>query len=163
MRHHQPVRAAGGTVPDMDDLVLRREPGDRIGVADLYAALRLRAEVFVIEQHCNYLDPDGRDLAADTTHLWLQAPDGQMVSYLRILREPAGGHRIGRVVTAATHRSRRLAALLLDEALTLTEDPVVLHAQSHLVDMYARHGFVVDGPEYLEDEIPHTPMRLATP
>lgn len=143
--------------------MLHQVPGDAMSAADLYAALRLRAEVFVIEQQCNYLDPDGRDLAADTTHLWLQAPDGSVASYLRILREPAGGHRIGRVVTAAAHRGRRLAARLLDEALTLTEDPVVLHAQSHLVAMYARHGFVVDGPEYLEDEIPHTPMRLAPP
>lgn len=144
----------------MDDLELRRASGDQISIGDLYAALRLRAEVFVIEQDCNYLDPDGGDLDSATTHLWLRTPSGVVASYLRILGEPGGGHRIGRVVTTPSWRGRHLAARLLETALELTEDPVVLHAQSHLVDMYSRHGFVVDGPEYLEDEIPHTPMRL---
>lgn len=144
----------------MDDLELHRASGDRIGIGDLYAALRLRAEVFVVEQDCNYLDPDGRDLHPDTTHLWLQARPDVMASYVRVLHEPGGGHRIGRVVTAPRWRGHHLAARLLEAALDLAEDPVVLHAQSHLVAMYSRHGFVVDGPEYLEDEIPHTPMRL---
>jgi ElaA protein len=144
----------------VDELELRRASGDQISTGDLYAALRLRAEVFVIEQDCNYLDPDGGDLLAGTTHLWLRTPGGVVASYVRVLAEPTGGHRIGRVVTAPQWRGRRLAARLLHAALEIAADPVVLHAQSHLVDMYARHGFVVDGPEYLEDEISHTPMRL---
>lgn len=148
----------------MDDFDLCQVSGDQITAADLYAALRLRAEVFVIEQACAYLDPDGQDLDPSTTHLWLRAPDGTVASYLRVLGEPGGGHRVGRVVTAPEHRSRRLAARLLDAALGLVDGgPVTLHAQSHLVDMYARHGFAVDGPEYLDDGVPHTPMRLAEP
>lgn len=144
-----------------DELTLHERTGAHIGAADLYAALRLRSEVFVIEQRCVYLDPDGRDLDPDTTHLWLTTDDGTMASYLRILAEPGGGHRIGRVVTDPAHRGARLAGRLIDHALTRAGRPVVLHAQSHLVDVYARHGFAPDGPEFIEAGIPHTPMHLA--
>lgn len=144
----------------MDDLARHQATGSDIAAADLYAALCLRSEVFVVEQQCVYLDPDGQDLDPATLHLWLSTPDGAMASYVRVLAEPGGGHRIGRVVTDPAHRGQRLAALLIDEALTHCESPVVLHAQSHLVDVYGRHGFVVDGPEYLDDGILHTPLRL---
>ncbi len=141
--------------------MLCRATGDTISAADLYAAMVLRSRVFVVEQDCSYLDPDGRDLEAGTIHLWLRARDGEMVSYLRVLTEPAGGQRIGRVVTAIAHRGRRLAGHLIDVALEAADNPVVLDGQSHLVEMYGRHGFVVDGPEYVDTGIPHTPMRLA--
>lgn len=143
-----------------DDLILRQVAGDELTAARLYAVLRLRCEVFVIEQDCKYLDPDGRDLEASTTHLWFEAGRGDIASYLRLLGEPGGGHRIGRVLTPRHHRGHGLAGRLLVAALELAGRPVVLNAQSHLVSMYERHGFVVDGDEFLEDEIPHTPMRL---
>jgi ElaA protein len=142
------------------DLTLHTARGPEIGAADLYAALRLRAQVFVVEQVCAYLDPDGRDLEPGTTHLWLAAGDGALAAYVRLLTEPTGGHRIGRVVTDPTHRGAALAGRLIDHALTLARPPVVLDAQSHLVHVYARHGFVPDGPEFIEDGIRHTPMRL---
>lgn len=140
--------------------MLRRFHGDELTAAQLYAILRKRSEVFVIEQDCNYLDPDGRDLEPSTTHLWFEAADGAISSYLRVLAEPGGGHRIGRVLTPGEQRGNGLASRLLEEALEESDRPVVLNAQSYLVDFYARHGFIVDGPEFLEDEIPHTPMRL---
>ena len=143
----------------MADLVLHRVAGPQLSLVELYAVLTLRATVFVVEQDCPYLDPDGRDVEPGTTHLWLADGD-TIVAYLRVLTEPHGT-RIGRVVTDPAHRGQRLAARLLDEALILAARPIVLDAQSHLVALYARHGFVVDGPEFLEDGIPHTPMRLA--
>jgi len=145
----------------VDDVGLHHASGDAISAADLYAALRLRAEVFVVEQACAYLDPDGRDLDPGTTHLWLAAPDGTVAAYVRLLSEPTGGHRIGRVVTDPAHRGRRLTGRLIDHALTIARRPVVLDAQSHLVHVYARHGFEPDGEEFVEDGIPHTPMRLS--
>ena len=147
----------------MDDLELWQAKGDAIRAADLYDALRLRAEVFVVEQTCVYLDPDGRDLEPGTTHLWLRARDGTLAAYLRVLSEPGGGHRIGRVVTAPGHRGQQLSARLIDIALEDAHDPVVLDAQSQLVAMYARSGFEVDGPAFIEDGISHTPMRLTRP
>ena len=147
----------------VDELTLRSVRGPEISAADLYAALRLRAEVFVVEQDCVYLDPDGRDLEPGTTHLWLATADGRIASYLRLLSEPAGGHRIGRVITDPAHRGARLAGHLIDEALAVAQHHVVLDAQSQLVHVYARHGFAPDGPEFIEDGIAHTPMRLRSP
>lgn len=144
----------------MDDVGLSYASGTDISAADLYDALRLRAEVFVVEQVCAYLDPDGRDLEPGTIHLWVSTPDGAMAAYVRVLSEPAGGHRIGRVVTDPAHRGRRLAGRLIDHALTFASRPVVLDAQSHLVHVYARHGFEPAGEEFVEDGIAHTPMRL---
>ena len=141
--------------------MLRRVRGDDLTTAELHAVLRLRAEVFVVEQDCAYLDPDGHDLEPSTAHLWLEGAGGQVASYLRVLPEPGGGARIGRVVTAPGHRGHGLAGRLLDAALDGTERPVLLHAQSHLAGMYERHGFVIDGDPFLDDGIPHTPMRLA--
>lgn len=145
----------------MSDLALRCAAGHQLSAAHLYAVLRLRAEVFVVEQDCAYLDPDGLDREPSTTHLWLETESGDIASYLRVLAEPSGGHRIGRVVTAVQHRGLGLAGDLLDVALRRTDRPVVLDAQSHLAGLYERHGFAVDGDEFLDDGIPHTPMRLA--
>jgi ElaA protein len=106
-----------------DELTLHSARGTEISAADLYAALRLRAQVFVVEQDCVYLDPDGRDLEPGTTHLWLTAEDGAMTAYVRVLTEPTGGRRIGRVVTDPSHRGARLAGRLIDQALTETDRP----------------------------------------
>ena len=141
-------------------LRLRQVSGPDLTAVDLYRLLRLRAAVFVVEQDCPYLDPDGRDLDPGTTHLWLDGPDGTVAACARVLTEPTGGTRLGRIVTDPAHRGRRLSARLIDEALSFALRPVVLDAQSHLAEVYARHGFVVDGPDFLEDDILHTPMRL---
>lgn len=144
----------------MSALVLHRASGDEISAPDLYALLRLRARVFVVEQDCAYLDPDGRDVETGTTHLWLTDGDGAVAACVRVLSEPGGGTQIGRVVTAPEHRGHRLAGQLIDHALTFATPPVFLKAQSHLVEVYGRHGFEPAGEEFLEDGIPHTPMRL---
>lgn len=129
----------------------------------LYRLLRLRAEVFVVEQACVYLDPDGRDLEPATRHLWVEdGATGAVVAALRVLAEPAGGSSVGRVVTAPAHRSQGLGARLVAEALEGAPRPVHINAQSHLVEWYGRFGFVVDGDEFVEDGIPHTPMVLAS-
>jgi ElaA protein len=142
---------------------IQRASGPGISPADLYDALRLRSSVFVVEQDCAYLDPDGRDLEADTVHLWIRDDGGTLAAYLRILREPDGTTRIGRVVTDPRHRGEGLAARLLGAALDGVSGDVVLSAQSHLTALYQRHGFVPDGPDFLDDRIPHTPMRRRGP
>ena len=139
---------------------IRSAAGPDLSAAELYALLRLRAEVFVVEQACPYLDPDGRDLLPDTTHLWVPGTDGAALATLRVLRQERGW-RIGRVVTAADARSTGLAAALVREAIDRFEWPLALDAQSHLAGWYATFGFEVAGPDFLEDGIPHTPMRQA--
>ena len=138
---------------------IRRATGTAISAADLYAALQLRSAVFVVEQDCAYLDPDGRDLDPSTEHLWIVDSGDAVAAYLRVLREPDGTARIGRVVTAQGRRGERLASELLEAALDDASGPVVLDAQSHHMSLYERHGFLPHGPEFLDDGIPHVPMR----
>lgn len=143
----------------MTEAELHRATGAEISTADLYDALRLRAAVFVVEQECAYLDPDGLDLHEGTIHLWLRAADGSLAAYLRVLPEADGTTRIGRVVTDPQQRGTGLAGRLLEAALEGVSGDAVLNAQSHLTVVYERHGFVPDGPSFLDDGIPHTPMR----
>ena len=126
----------------------------------LYALLRLRVDVFVVEQQCPYAELDGRDLEPSTRHVWVQERDGTPLSYLRIL-DDGEVWRIGRVVTAAPARGQGLAEQLLARAIALTGDrPVVLDAQAPLERWYARFGFTRAGDDFVEDSIPHVPMRL---
>jgi ElaA protein len=125
----------------------------------LYAILRLRAEAFVVEQDCVYLDPDGRDLEPTTRHVWIER-DGEVVACARVLAE-AEGSSIGRVVCAPAWRSSGLGAAVMGAALEWAARPVALKAQAHLAEWYGRMGFVVCGDVFLEDGIPHVPMVRA--
>jgi ElaA protein len=78
-----------------------------------------------------------------------------------VLADPDGRRRIGRVATATAFRGQGLAAALMSEALDLTAGAdVVLDAQTQMAGWYARFGFAVDGPEFVEDGIAHLPMLL---
>lgn len=129
-----------------------------LDIATFYALLRLRVDVFVVEQRCAYPELDGRDLEPSTRHLWT-VDDAGPTAYLRVLQE-AAACRIGRVCTRIDARGARLAAALMTTALNdCVGAPVVLAAQSHLAQWYARFGFEQDGPEFVEDDIAHLPMR----
>lgn len=127
----------------------------------LYGILKLRTDVFVVEQHCAYPELDGRDAEPATIHLWIADDrDGAVAACARLLTETDGNRRIGRVATRADRRGAGLAGTLLTAALDLcTGAEVVLSAQAHLTAFYGRYGFVVAGPEYMDDGIPHRPMR----
>jgi ElaA protein len=127
--------------------------------ATLYALLRLRVDVFVVEQACAYPELDGRDTEAGTRHCWIEQ-DGRVVACLRLLAEADGAVRLGRLATAEDGRGRGLAGRLVRHALGLAGRPVVAAVQVRLVDWYGRFGFAVDGTEYVEDGIAHVPMRL---
>lgn len=124
----------------------------------LHDLLRLRVDVFVVEQECPYPEIDGRDVEPTTEHLWLDV-DGQVAATVRTLVDADGTRRLGRVATHADHRGHGYAAALVQEGLRrLGDGPVHIGAQAHLEDWYARLGFVRSGPDYLEDGIPHLPM-----
>jgi ElaA protein len=142
-------------------MILRIATTVELDAPMLYRLLRLRTDVFVVEQQCPYPELDGRDLEAATRHLWLAADavGREPLSYLRLLTEPDGGARIGRVCTAASARGQGLSGRLVAAALDMIGGRTcVLDAQSHLVPFYKRYGFTESGAEYLEDGIPHTPM-----
>lgn len=127
--------------------------------ATLYGILALRSQVFVVEQQCAYLDLDGRDVEPGARQLWIER-GGVVVATARLLADSDGTARIGRVATAIDARGAGFAAALMRRALELAGDvEVVLEAQAHLYDWYTRYGFTRDGEDYVEDRIPHTPMR----
>jgi ElaA protein len=131
--------------------------GPELTAAQLHDILRLRVDVFVVEQKAAYPELDGRDLLPETRHLWFA--DDNVLSYLRVLLDPGGIRRIGRVVTAPQARGAGLAARLMDAALTIPAE-YVLDAQTYVQGFYARYGFVAEGEEYKdEDGIPHIRMR----
>ncbi|WP_231920348.1 GNAT family N-acetyltransferase [Microlunatus soli] len=132
--------------------------GHEITAAQLYPLLRLRVDVFVVEQDCPYPELDGRDLSAETMHLWCQGDDGP-IGYLRVLRD-GDGFRIGRVCTAKAARGTGVGARLMTSALaTCSDAELVLDAQTYARDFYARFGFVAEGEPFLEDGIEHITMR----
>jgi ElaA protein len=129
---------------------------------ELYALCRLRVDVFVVEQECPYPELDGRDTEPGTWHVWLtddSAEDGEVLATLRVLDDGAT-RAIGRVATAAGARGRGLAARMVEAAIDLCEGlPITMGAQSHLEEWYGRFGFRRSGEGYVEDGIPHVPMR----
>ncbi len=124
-----------------------------------YLLWQLRETVFVVEQSCPYPELDGRDLEPATTHVWVE-DDRTPVAYLRLL-DDGDVARIGRVLVAKTHRGRGLAETVMATALDLIgERASCLDSQSYLVGWYRdRFGYQPAGEEYLDDGIPHVPMR----
>jgi ElaA protein len=139
-------------------LRIRRARFAELTPFEVYGLCRLRVDVFVVEQECPYPELDGRDVEPATVHLWFEA-DGAIVSTIRVLDEGAS-RTIGRVATAAAFRGQGLAAGLIAEGIGLCGDvPITLGAQAHLEGWYERFGFRRSGPGYVEDGIPHVPMR----
>ncbi|GAA2780281.1 GNAT family N-acetyltransferase [Saccharopolyspora taberi] len=127
---------------------------------DFYRMLRLRVDVFVVEQACAYPELDGRDLEDSTRHFWIDSADGYVLGYLRLLEDPDGTLRIGRVCTARAARGLGLARKLMRAAVAeIGRAPSVLSAQTYALDFYRSFGFAETGEEYLEDGIPHVDMR----
>ncbi|CAN7525834.1 GNAT family N-acetyltransferase [Rhizobacter sp. LjRoot28] len=147
------------------DLIWHHQRFDELDAATLYAILRLRSEVFVVEQQCVYGDVDGKDARAH--HVW--AMDGDhLVAYARVLAPGVSFDEasIGRVVTAPRYRSIGAGGLLVARSIEACErsfgpQAIRIGAQSHLQRFYGRFGFVACSDEYVEDGIPHIDMLRA--
>lgn len=139
---------------------VRCAPTRELSAEVLYAVVRLRQDVFVLEQQCLYADLDGRDLEPGAVQWWAEGASGEVVATLRVLDDGGGVVRVGRVATAREARGAGVARELVLAVLAATRGPVVLDAQAHLEGWYERLGFARDGAEFLDDGIPHVPMRL---
>lgn len=135
---------------------------NELTIESLYDIVKLRTDVFYLEQRIDESELDGRDREPDTHHVWAES-DGQPVAYLRVLTndKPEYGARrvIGRVVTHPDHRGRGLAQVLL--RWTVDEfggEPLILHSQSYVCDLYSRFGFAIVGDEFYEAGIAHRTM-----
>jgi len=136
-------------------------------VAQLYELLKLRVDVFVVEQTCPYPELDGKDTHAHTLHVAARMADNNLAAYLRILAPGVSysGISFGRVVTAVAFRGRGLAHGLIDKAIELARKdwpgiPVQIGAQEYLSSFYHSHGFETTSEIYIEDGIPHIDMIL---
>ncbi|MEE2768966.1 MAG: GNAT family N-acetyltransferase [Actinomycetota bacterium] len=136
--------------------IIERKFGE-IDALTLYQLLRLRVDIFVVEQGCAYPELDGRDIDPDTRHIWIDGSGGPL-AYLRVLAEPVGGHRIGRVATVLAERNRGLAGTLIDHVVKTTTGQLVLDAQAYLEAWYLERGFHTVGEPFLEEGILHVPM-----
>jgi len=134
---------------------------DAFSAVDLYDMLKLRVDVFVVEQHCPYPELDGND--KDCLHLRLLM-DRELLACARLWRPTPEHHpRIGRVAVSPDHRGKRLGDALMREAISEVEklypaEPIEISAQSHLQKFYGSLGFEAISEEYLEDGIPHVDM-----
>lgn len=124
----------------------------------LYGILRLRVDVFVVEQECPYPELDGRDVEPGTRLLWTANEAGDVLATVRLLHD-GEDRRIGRVATAMAARGLGYAGVLLRSAVDECGDRTIrLDAQERLEGWYARFGFERDGENFLEDDIVHVPM-----
>ena len=134
-----------------------------LSLKELHDLLRLRVDVFVVEQDCPYPELDGRD--EESFHLLAINEVNELVAYTRIL--PAGlvydDVSLGRVLVAMPNRGTGLGEELLIQSMSFIqkhfgEVPVRIGAQTYLEKFYQKHGFQPVGESYLEDGIPHIEM-----
>lgn len=138
--------------------------GPELTAAQLHDLLKLRVDVFVVEQQAAYPEVDGKDLLPSTRHVWIPR-DGGVAACLRVLTEPDGALRIGRVCTALDVRGTGLGAVLMDAAMAFADGAeCVLDSQTYAQGFYARYGFRPVGEEFVDDDgIPHIRMRKPRP
>lgn len=126
---------------------------------ELYEILKLRVDVFVVEQKCPYPEIDGKDY--DAIHIYLEN-QGEIIAYARVYKEKDEIH-IGRVI--AKERRKGYATLILKEAIRVAEEnyqaqKIVIESQTYAKSLYAKVGFVEDSEIYLLDGIEHVKMVL---
>jgi len=133
---------------------------NELDCTELYNILKLRAEVFVVEQKCIYNDMDDEDLKS--LHVYFKN-DNFVKAYLRII--PLGDNtvKIGRV--CCLEKRTGLGTLLLKEGIKAAKNKlgakkIIIHAQSYVENFYAKQGFKTVSDEFMEEGIPHVKMEL---
>lgn len=135
---------------------------EALSVHELYDLLKLRSEIFVLEQNCVYLDLDGKDKQA--LHLFGEF-EGKIVAYTRLFKPGISfeNSSIGRVTVDANYRDRKWGHDLMRESIAAIkqhfgESKITIGAQLYLKKFYETHGFIQTSEMYLEDDIPHIEM-----
>ena len=145
-----------------NQLIWQLKKFDELSTKEVYEILRLRSEVFVVEQTCVFLDMDNLDF--DSHHLQGRV-GGNLVAYVRILppglayAEPS----IGRVITSPAHRKVGAGIELMEKAVEKTislygKVPIMIGAQLYLKKFYEKFGFRKCSDVYMEDGIEHIKM-----
>lgn len=149
----------------MEKIVWKLSSFEEISNKELYEILKLRSEVFVVEQNCVYLDADGLDYVS---FHFCGYRNNELQAYVRIL--PPGvsytNASIGRVVTRQTTRRTGIGIELMEKAIQhclnlFSVKEIDISAQVYLIKFYTSLGFRTLGETYLEDGIPHIKMRYS--
>ncbi len=140
---------------------------EQLSINELYEILKVRQQVFTVEQNCVYQDVDGLDQNAWHLSAWRSLDEGnnELVAYCRVIHpsykyaEPS----IGRLLTIQKVRSAGVGKQLLAVAIKKIEEQypsqdIRISAQSYLHNFYAQYGFKKVSEPYLEDSIPHIEM-----
>lgn len=136
---------------------------DELTVHELYEVLRLRSEIFVVEQNCAYQDLDNSDQKA--LHLMGRNDDGILVAYTRLFGPGIkyAEASIGRVITSSLARGTGAGRQLMEKSIAAVEEaygkgPIKIGAQQYLQRFYTSLGFEQTSDTYMEDGIPHIEM-----
>lgn len=131
----------------------------------LFDLMKLRVDVFVVEQTCPYPELDEKDRHPDTRHL-MGFADGTLVAYARLLSKGVSfpSVSIGRIATHKDVRGKGAGKELVRKAIAECEmlwpnEAIEIGAQEYLLSFYESFGFVSTSPMYLEDDIPHVDMK----
>ena len=142
--------------------VVHRKAFHELTPQELYELLRIRSEVFVVEQECVYQDLDGDDQAS--IHLWL-TENGKVVALCRVC--PAGTHMrevsVGRVITTGTERGKGYGVRIMREGIAAAREcfgakVIEIEAQEYAKGFYEQVGFRQSSEPFLLDGIPHIRM-----
>ncbi|ALR32190.1 GNAT family acetyltransferase [Chryseobacterium sp. IHB B 17019] len=146
----------------MNNIIWKIKTFDEFTVPELYAVLKARIDVFVIEQNCPYPDLDNYDQKA--VHIWAEE-DGKILANCRIFDKGIKYEEasLGRVLTTDAARGKNIGRQLMKYAVETIENrfhtsEIRISAQDYLLKFYSEFGFEDTGKKYLEDDIPHTEM-----
>ncbi|TNF67511.1 MAG: GNAT family N-acetyltransferase [Gammaproteobacteria bacterium] len=135
---------------------------DQLSLNELYSILKLRSDIFVVEQVCAYPDLDNLD--QKSYHGLLYQAD-QLTGYIRIYQTDSGQWTFGRVVVNPAYRKQKLGTYLVKGALDKIKElhknaTIIIGAQAHLESYYQQFGFITLSEPYDDYGILHVDMRL---
>ena len=138
---------------------------NNLNIEELYQILKVRCEVFIVEQQCPYQDIDEKD--KKSYHLMVKN-NNEIIGYLRIIEKNVSYDEIsiGRVLVKKEYRKNKVAQNMMKEAILfiekeLGEETIRISAQKYLINFYKNLGFKETSEEYLEDDIPHIEMMYS--
>lgn len=147
----------------MPDSSIIEKPWSKLTTSELYSFLKLRTDIFFLEQNIDEEELDWRDSEAATLHYWI-ADAGGTVAYLRVIEDPEPTYLdarrlFGRVVVRPDRRGEGLAQVLIERVLErFGGESMLLHAQTYIAPLYAKYGFIESGDVYVEAGLPHVLM-----
>ena len=133
---------------------------EELTTSELYEILKVRAEIFVVEQNCAYQDLDDKDY--DSLHIFYEE-SGKVVAYMRAFMKEKDIVQMGRVLTVK--HGTGLGGKILKAGIGCIKDKyhphkIFIEAQCYATGYYEREGFQICSEEFLEDGIPHVQMEM---